>query len=65
MVNEYSMGIHDFIKQKIETASRLKQEAENSGDYRKKRFFDGQLHELLAIREYMVQHFDLKTQQYH
>ena len=62
MVSQYSIGIHDFIDRKIETIKDLRQKAESSNNLQEKSFYDGQLQELLKIREYMAQHVDLKTQ---
>jgi hypothetical protein len=64
MVNEYSIGIHDFINEKIETVNSLIRTAKDRDNLPEKRFLEGQLEELHAFREYMNQHIDLKTQQY-
>jgi len=64
MVNEYSIGIHDFINEKIETVTGLMRAAEDRDDLPEERFFEGQIEELHAFRKYMNQHIDLKTQQY-
>ena len=62
MVSQYSIGIHDFIDRKIETIKDLRQKAESMSNLHEKSFYDGQLQELLKIRDYMAQHVDLKTQ---
>ena len=65
MAHEYSVKIHHYITGKIETARKLKKAAQAQDDRETLRFYEGQLHELLAIREYLSAKVDLKTQKYY
>ena len=65
MAHEYSVEIHQYITDKIESAGKLKKEAQAQNDRETMQFYEGQLHELLAIREYLSAKVDLKTQKYY
>ena len=62
MANQYSMEIHSYISKKIASALQNKKTAEEQNNVFQTRYFDGQLHELYAIRKYMAKKIDLKTQ---
>ena len=65
MANQYSVEIHNYISDKIAAARDRIKNAEKSSDIETRRFYDGQLYELLKIREYMADKIDLKTQKYY
>ena len=65
MANQYSVEIHQYISEKIDTATRQQRKAEDAGDSAARRFYAGKLYELEKIRKYMAQNIDLKTQKYY
>ena len=65
MANEYSVKIHNYISGKITTAQKAKKASEAQNDEETRRYFEGQIHELLNMREYMKAKIDLKTQKYY
>lgn len=65
MANEYSVEIHQFISEQIADAESGKQKAEVDNNVASRSYFEGRLHELSKIREYMATHVDLKTQRYY
>jgi hypothetical protein len=65
MAHEYSVEIQNYISKKIAVAEEEKEKAEKLDDFETQRFYEGQLKELLNIREYLTERVDLKTQQYY
>ena len=65
MANEYSVEIHQYISAKIAKATREIKKAEEANDAATGRYYEGQLYELVKIREYMADKIDLKTQKYY
>ena len=65
MANEYSVKIHNYISEKITEAQQAKKASETENDQETYRYFEGRLHELLNLREYMKAKIDLKTQKYY
>lgn len=65
MANEYSVEIHQYISEQMAVAEKRRQKAEADDDVPSRFYFEGRLHELLKIREYMAAHIDLKTQKYY
>ena len=65
MTHEFSVEIHEYIKTKIQTAEKGKKQAEAQDDNETRRFYEGQLHELLNLRDYLTAKVDLKTQKYY
>jgi hypothetical protein len=65
MANEFSVAIHNYISGQIEIAEKDKKDAEKNEDSASIRYFEGRLHELHIIRQYMVERIDLKTQKYY
>ena len=45
-------------------AEKGKKQAEADDDNETRRYYEGQLHELLNLRDYISQRIDLKTQKY-
>ena len=64
MTHEFSVEIHEYIKKKVLAADKGKKQAEAEDDCETRRFYEGQLHELLNLREYLSKRIDLKTQKY-
>ncbi len=64
MANEFSVAIHDFISARIAASQKNKAHAEKNHDAAAVSYYEGQLQELNAIRHYMVDNIDLKTQKY-
>ena len=65
MTHEFSVEIHEYIKTKILDAEKGKKLAEANDDNETRRYYEGQLHELLHLRDYISQRIDLKTQKYY
>lgn len=65
MANEYAVAIHDFLSEQIAAAQKNKAHAEKVDDPALAGYCDGRLQELYAIRQYMVDNIDLKTQKYY
>jgi len=65
MANEYLVQIHDYITEKMAAAEKLEKRAKALGDHETRQFYAGQINELDAIRHYLSEHVDLKTQTYY
>ncbi len=65
MTHEFSVEIHAYIKKKILAAEKGKTQAEAQDDNQTRRFYEGQLHELLHLRDFISERIDLKTQKYY
>ncbi len=65
MTHEFSVEIHAYIKTKLLAAEKGKQQAEAQDDNETRRYYEGQLHELLHLRDYISERIDLKTQKYY
>lgn len=65
MANEYAVAIHNYISAEIAAAEKNKKRAELQNDLRLLQYCEGQLQELKAIRQYLADKIDLKTQQYY
>ena len=64
MTSEYLVEIHKYINERIVSAENKKKTADANNDLESKRFYDGQLQELLKMRRYLANKVDLKTQKY-
>jgi hypothetical protein len=64
MANEYLVAIHNYISEKIAAAENNKKNAEKQNDLSSLQYCEGQLQELKAIRRYLAEKIDLKTQKY-
>lgn len=60
MPNEFSVEIHNYLSQKITQAQKAVAEKNE-----KSSFYQGQLEELLRIREYLKDNIDLKNFAYY
>jgi hypothetical protein len=65
MANEYAVAIHNYISAKIAAAEKNKKRAGLQDDARLLQYCEGQLQELKAIRQYLADKIDLKTQKYY
>ncbi len=65
MAHEYSVKIHNYITDKIVNAEKMKKAAEKKDDFKARKFYEGQLDELLYMREYLTKRTDLNTQKYY
>jgi hypothetical protein len=65
MANEYAVAIHNYISAKIAAAEKNKEHAGLQNDVRLLQYCEGQLQELKAIRQYLADKIDLKTQKYY
>jgi len=64
MANEYLVAIHNYISDKIAAAENNKKIAAQQNDLTSLEYWKGQLQELKALRQYLAQKIDLKTQKY-
>jgi hypothetical protein len=64
MANEYLVAIHKYISEKIAAAENNKKNAAKQNDSSSLQYCEGQLQELKAIRRYLAEKIDLKTQKY-
>ena len=64
MANEYSVKIHRYIFEKIAAAEEKKARAQKEAAHETRKFYEGQLHELLNLKMYLKEKIDLVTQQY-
>jgi hypothetical protein len=60
MPNEYSIAIHDYITSKITANKQSIERAKSQSPYH-----EGQLKELLWIRQYLKENVDLSTYTYY
>ena len=65
MAHEYSVLVHDYLKEKIEMVKKEKKAALDIADEEKAAFFNGQLDEFLSLRQYLTDNIDLDTQKYY
>jgi hypothetical protein len=64
MANEYLVAIHNYISKKMAAAENNKNSAEQQNDRPLSQYCEGQLQELKALRHYLAEKIDLKTQKY-
>lgn len=65
MAHEYSVDIHEWIKEKIDSIKADLKNIKDSGDTKAENYYNGQLHQLMEIRQYLTDHIDLDTQTYY
>lgn len=61
MAHEYSVHIHDWLKDKI---NKVEAQLKNA-DSTEQHYYSGQLEQLREIRQYLTDRIDLDTQQYY
>jgi len=62
MSNQFLSQIHDHITSQIEGTLFEKAQAQARGDRERATFLKGRADEMLSIRNFFSQHFDLATQ---
>ena len=65
MANQYLIAIHNHINEKIADAQEAKKVTTQREDPAQISYLDGQLDELVALRRFLKDHFDLPTQSYY
>lgn len=67
MSNQFLKEIHQFVTKKITDASAAmdKAEADNSGDDRQVKYYEGKLSEFRSLRVFMDENFNLTNHSYH
>ena len=65
MANEYSVAIHHYLSDQIAAAEAEIKDAAKKTDLAAARYCAGRLQELNAIRQYLSEKIDLKTQKYY
>jgi hypothetical protein len=65
MANQYLMGIHQFLSERILQVTAEISSNALEGDACGKRYLEGQLEELYAARKFLSTHYDLKSQTYY
>ena len=65
MANQYLVGIHQFISEKISQVTEEISGNTMEGDACSKRYLEGQLKELYAVRQFLSAHYDLKSHRYY
>ena len=65
MANQYLVGIHSFINDRIEDTQAKLTSVAVVGDNCQKRYLEGQLEELYAARRFLSSRYDLPTQTYY
>ena len=60
MPNDYSVQLHGFITEKIQTADQHLADAKENGATEMQSYWNGQLEELAWLRAYLKAHVDLK-----
>lgn len=65
MPNDYLVDIHEFISTRIKDVNLEKASAEKLGDAAGMKFYAGQLQELVDIREFMSENYNLYNHNYY
>lgn len=65
MAHEYSVQIHEWIKDRIDNINQQLNNSRKTGDSCKESFYNGQLDQLKEIRQYLTESIDLDTQTYY
>lgn len=64
MANQFLVDIHQYIRGQIDQSREARQQAVLVKDERRVVFYDGKLDELMRLRDYLSEAFNLHTQQY-
>jgi hypothetical protein len=62
VAHEYSVKLHDWISEKVKLVNSMIKTAMDKNDTGSVHYYNGQLQELLEIREYLKNKIDLDTQ---
>jgi hypothetical protein len=64
MTNSHLVEIHNHISAKLAAAESQRRNAEQQNNSTSLHYWEGQLQELKALRQYLSEKIDLKTQTY-
>ncbi len=65
MANQFLVEIHAHISRQIEQSRRAREKFQVGENDQQRAFYEGQLHELKAMRAFLTESYDLSTQQYY
>ena len=65
MPHIFSVEIHEYLSCKIEQAENKRKQAVATNMYDLQQRLEGELSELVAMRKYLDENIDLKTQKYY
>ncbi len=65
MPHIFSVEIHEYLSTKIEHAEGKRKQAIGDNDESLQRTLEGELLELVKMRQYLTENIDLKTQKYY
>ncbi len=65
MPHAFSVEIHNYLSNKILLLEKNQRKAIQEEDMVLHSYYEGQLLELTSMRQYLTEHFDLKTQKYY
>lgn len=65
MSNQYLVEIHNYLTNQLEKTKLEREDAQARGDHSRSDYLDGMAAEMLYIRKYLSNQFDLITQKYY
>lgn len=65
MANEFLVDIHNHLSRQIEQSRTACEQARSERDENRFAFYDGKLDELMKLRSFLSQTFNLNTQRYY
>ena len=65
MTHAYSVDIHNYINNRLTVAEEKRKSAQKEKNFETDQYYEGQIKELLMIREFLSETIDLKTQKYY
>ena len=65
MPHIFSVEIHEYLSTKIEQAESKRMQGIENNDMSQQRHLEGELLELMEMRQYLTENIDLKTQKYY
>jgi len=64
MPHAFSVEIHDYLSREITNTEKNRERAILEKNHAEQCYCEGKLFELVSVRQYLSEHFDLKTQKY-
>jgi hypothetical protein len=64
MAHQYSVEIHDYISNRLESAQSALKDAQTSGSDLSVKNAEGRIHALMQLRTMMTEKFDLMNRRY-